>query len=140
MSLDTESFFKAFADDEVREVVVESMPEGHDNRLCIKSLSYADYSRFKEIAVMIRQRSALALMGKAQDSDAQEKQLERAEDYLLRKSMCSPSGDLLFNDDSVFSKWRSVASRLVGSEILEHISDLNDFNNKKSLEEEQEKK
>jgi hypothetical protein len=121
--MSVEDFFTEFANRELREVKLTSWKGKGDGIIFLRSLPYAEVSRFRAAALRIMQNRALDLIA-GQDDDFTG-HLDRAEDYLIKCAVCDSNGKLLFEDDTVFDKWRKNITPEIADEIIHHIEQMN---------------
>jgi len=115
------SFYSQFKAKELITVELETLKGGKDNSICLRGLSRADTSSFRELLHDIRTARALRTI----TPDTKELQLQRAEDYLLLKALCDPSGVQQFKDADELRDWLEEVPNNIVNEILYHIKTMN---------------
>lgn len=119
MDLTKQSFIDMFLNEEVKKVELSSMSGGI---IYLRSLSYADVVRFRNLVKELNGKFAFSMIAGEDIKRNQESLFDSAEDYLLKSTLCDPSGKILFDDDSDdFIKWRENISPNVANEIIENI-------------------
>ena len=137
MSMSVEDFLKNFKKAEQKEIKLTTWRGEGDGIIHLRALPYSEVSRFHEAAEKIMQRKAMGVF--SADKIDYEEELGRAEDYLIKASVCDSQGERLFKDDQSFNKWRECVNNETVNEIIAHIRELTDlskhFDLKKTEEE-----
>ena len=67
------------------------------------------------------------LTGETPEVDSWDSDLDKAEDYLLKKAVCDEDGNLLFTDKNKFKQFKENISPDVVNEIMVHIKCMNEL-------------
>lgn len=125
-------FIEMFTCGEVKEINVSI--GGQDRKLHIRRLSFHDCSIFRKkckYAVNRATFDTLINSGKAENSafNVPNEDIELGEYYLLRKSICDPSGEKLFDnpDEEYFKLWLNSVNDDIANEIIREIDKLNNL-------------
>lgn len=101
MSLYASQFVQEFAADEVKELNI--FVRGKTRTFYLRRLGYRTCTLFRHKSQQMVYRAEFdAMMNAKKPSFAFFKEdIEKAEFYLLRKSLCDPIGELIFGDDDI---------------------------------------
>lgn len=125
MSMSTEDFLTGFSEKELKTVKLTTWKGKGDGIIHLKALPYSEVARFQSAADKIMQRKMMSAFAK--DPINYEEELGRAEDYLIKASVCDSQGNLIFADGATFNKWRDNVSNQTVNEIIAHIRELTDL-------------
>lgn len=124
-----QDFLSAFEQREVHEFQSETLEaKGKDSTVYIRSLSWAEKNRFHKAANMIITRLTEIAMRSINKDDSEliwKDDVKLSGEYLLKQSMCTPNGELLWSDETL-KQWLDDVPAEVPEEILHEI---NVFNN-----------
>ena len=151
MSLYASEFIHEFSDGEVKEISV--LVNGCKKAFYLRRLGYRTCTIFRHKSQQMVYRAEFDAMMNAKKPSYSffKEDVEKAEFYLLRKSLCDPVGELIFNDDNseLFDKFLETVSDPVANEfVLEimkfnkiiHSDDEDDLRNAAKEREDSEKK
>lgn len=122
------------------------MPEGKDNEVYLRMLSYAEKQRFKrgleKIAIRIQALATVTAEDKL--TEIWDDDIEHADYYLIVHSMCYPDGALIWKDQmGKYNAFRESAGSKVLEEIIFHIVKFSHldgtFNPEREIEESKKK-
>ena len=119
-------FLQLFSDDEVHEIKLDV--RGSKKTFYLRRLSYRTCSEFRHRSQQMVYRSEFdAMINASKPSFAFFKEdIEKAEFYLLRKSICDHSGELVFKDnDEDFGKFLDVVDDDLANEFVLEIMKFN---------------
>lgn len=123
--MSAEDFLTGFKKEEQKTVKLTTWKGAGDGIIHLRSLPYSEVSRFHEAAEKILQRKAMGVF--SSDKIDYEEDLGKAEDYLIKASLCDSQGVKIFTEDNSFNKWRDVVSNETVNEIIAHIRELTDL-------------
>ncbi len=127
MSLYASEFIHEFSDGEVKEISVSV--NGSKKAFYLRRLGYRTCTMFRHKSQQMVYRAEFdAMMNAKKPSFAFFKEdIEKAEYYLLRKSLCDPIGELIFTDDNaeIFDKFLDTVSDEIASEFVLEIMKFN---------------
>jgi len=127
MSLYASEFIHEFSDGEVKEISV--LVSGSKKAFYLRRLGYRTCTIFRHKSQQMVYRAEFdAMMNAKKPSFAFFKEdVEKAEFYLLRKSLCDPLGELIFNADNseLFDKFLDTVSDSVASEFVLEVLKFN---------------
>jgi hypothetical protein len=125
MSSDGLGFFSQFRERELKKVTLETMKDYSNDVIFLRGLSRSDTSYFREMGARIKAHRSIAIMTKDDSLDKLELDFQRAEDYLLMKSICNEGGKLIFTEAKDLREWLDDAPNEVVNEIVYHIREMN---------------
>lgn len=138
-------FIKMFTCGEVKPISVEV--DGKSRDLHLRRLSYHECSIFRrkcQSTVTNATLGTLLSIGDTRGSvfSIPDEDIELGEFYLIRKSLCQPSGELVFESgdkgDEFFTKWRHSVNDEIANAIIKEIDLFNNLS-KKHKEEDSDK-
>lgn len=125
MSMSSEDFLSSFKKAEQKEIKLTTWKGKGDGIIHLRALPYSEVSRFHEAAEKIMQRKAMGVF--SSDKVDYEEEVGRAEDYLIKASVCDSQGQRLFKGESTFNQWKEVVNNETVNEIIAHIRELTDL-------------
>jgi len=127
MSLYSSEFLHLFSNDEVRGISI--LVNGENKEFFLRRLSYRTCSVFRHKSQQMVYRSEFdAMMNANKPSFAFFKEdVDKAEFYLLRKSLCDSMGELVFSEDEddKFNKFLDILDDDIGNEFVLEILKFN---------------
>jgi hypothetical protein len=120
-----EDFLTTYKKAEYKEIKLTTWKGEGDGIIHIRALPYSEVSRFHEAAEKIMQKRALGVF--SEKAISYDEELGRAEDYLIKASVCDSQGVKLFDNDKSFNDWCKHVSNETVNEIIAHIRDLTDL-------------
>ena len=131
-------FIKMFTCGEVKEISISI--GGHLRDLHIRRLSYHECTSFrKKCQSIVRSSTINSILSVAEGRTSvfsiPNEDVELGEFYLLRKSLCAPSGELVFADDeAAFMQWLNSVNDDIANEIIKEIDIFNNITKKYAKE------
>ena len=119
MSMSENDFLSSFKEPEIKEVKLTTWSGNGDGIIHLRGLPYSEVNRFHQAAEAINQRKAMGFF--SADKVTYEVELGRAEDYLIKASLCDSQGQQLFTSDDTFNKWKECVKSETVEEILAHV-------------------
>lgn len=130
-------FIKMFTCGEVKPIRIEI--DGQVRDLHLRRLSYHECSIFRRKCQSTVRNATLATLlsiGDVRDSvfSVPDEDIELGEFYLIRKSLCDPSGVIIFESgdegSELFSQWRHSVNDEIANAIIKEIDLFNNLSKK----------
>jgi hypothetical protein len=121
---EVDDFFTIFSERERKEVNLTTMKDHGGATIHLCALTYSEVSRFRLLAQKILATRSLDLLMTIEENDYS-KDLDIAEDFLMKSAMCKSDGSKFFKDDAQFIKWKNTIPPQVADEIVHIITDMN---------------
>jgi len=128
-------FYNEFKKKELIEVKISSWSGPGDGVMHLRGISYMEYCRFMNAAIQIQNQRAMGSF----TEEANFENLQRAEHYLMKASICDPAGENIFKSDKDFNNFLNNLDIDSANEILFHIKKMNNFSGSFANQEEAEK-
>lgn len=129
-------FIKMFTCDEVKPIDIEI--NGQTKKLHLRRLSYHECSVFrKKCQSTVRKGTIETLLLVSDNRESvfsiPDEDIELGEFHLLKKSLCQPSGELVFTGDEgdeMFTDWRHSVNDDIANAIIKEIDIFNNLSKK----------